>query len=106
MASSIPIELELFLNRTIWPIDGTLRDITTPSQSEPWSNGNEKILHTPPELQFSVKLRTVLACVKAMISNADFSKQTGALTSKTGATQSLSSLVRFCMLSKYLSLLK
>ena len=35
------------LNRSIWLIDGTLTDITTPGQSEPGSNGNERVLNTP-----------------------------------------------------------
>ena len=33
------------LNSSIWPIDGTLRDITSPGQSEPESNGDEGVLH-------------------------------------------------------------
>ena len=41
MASSIPIKYEYFLNRSIWPMDGTLTRTTTPDQSGPGSNGNE-----------------------------------------------------------------
>ena len=32
-------------NCSIWPIDGTLSSATTPSQSEPGSDGNEGVLH-------------------------------------------------------------
>ena len=32
---------------TIWPIDGTLTDTTTPSQSWPKSKDNEKLHHIP-----------------------------------------------------------
>ena len=41
-----PIEYELFLNRLIWPVDGTLSGATTPGQSEPGYNGIEGVLHT------------------------------------------------------------
>ena len=30
---------------SIWPIDRTLSGATTPGQSEPGSNGNERVLH-------------------------------------------------------------
>ena len=46
MASSILIEYILFLNRSIWPIDGTLICTTTQAQSGSGSNGNEEVLHT------------------------------------------------------------
>ena len=45
MASHIPLQYEWFLNRPIWPINGTLTDPTTQGQSEPGSNGNERVLH-------------------------------------------------------------
>ena len=32
-------------NSSIWPIDRTLSGVTIPSQSEPGSDGNERILH-------------------------------------------------------------
>ena len=32
---------------SIWPIDRTLSGATTPGQSEPGSNGNERVLHIP-----------------------------------------------------------
>ena len=32
-------------NSSIWPIDKTLLDATTPGQSEPGSNDNEGVLH-------------------------------------------------------------
>ena len=41
MISNIPIEYKPFLNRSIWPIDGTLTGTTTPDQSQPGSNDNE-----------------------------------------------------------------
>ena len=31
----------------IWPIDGILTGTTTPSQSGPGSNSNDRILHIP-----------------------------------------------------------
>ena len=40
-----------FLNRSIWPIDGTLTGTTTPGQSGPISNANERMTKHPPELQ-------------------------------------------------------
>ena len=45
MPSSIPIEYELFLNKSIQPIDGTLTDTSTPDQNGPGNNGNEEVLH-------------------------------------------------------------
>ena len=44
MLSCIPVNYEWFLNRSIWPIDGTLTGITTLGQSGPGSNGNEGVL--------------------------------------------------------------
>ena len=44
--SNIPIEYELFLNRSIWYTDETLTGTNTPCQSGPGSNGNEGILYT------------------------------------------------------------
>ena len=38
--------IQIFLNRSIWPIDGTLKSIITPDQSGPGSNGNEEVLLT------------------------------------------------------------
>ena len=35
------------INSSIWSIDGTLTNITIPSQSEPGSNGNEELFHIP-----------------------------------------------------------
>ena len=32
---------------SIWPIDRTLSGATTPGQSGPWSDGNERVLHIP-----------------------------------------------------------
>ena len=43
----IPIKYKLFLSRPIWPIGGILAGSTTLDQSEPGSNGNEDVLHTP-----------------------------------------------------------
>ena len=38
---------EIYLtHKFIWPIDGTLIVITTPSQSGPGSNNNEVVIHT------------------------------------------------------------
>ena len=34
------------MNRSIWPIDGTLTSITTLGHSEPGSNGNEGVLQS------------------------------------------------------------
>ena len=34
-------------NRSIWPIDGTLTSATSPRQSRPGSNGNERVLRIP-----------------------------------------------------------
>ena len=34
-------------NSSIWPLDRTLSGATTPSQSVPRSNSNEKVLHIP-----------------------------------------------------------
>ena len=36
-----------WLNRSIWPINGTLTDTTTPSLSKPGCTGNEGALHIP-----------------------------------------------------------
>ena len=32
---------------SIWPIDGTLIDITILGRTEPGSNGNDRVLHNP-----------------------------------------------------------
>ena len=37
--------IQIILNRSIWPIDGTLTGTTTPSQSGTRNNGNERVLH-------------------------------------------------------------
>ena len=42
-----PIEYEQFLNRCIWPIDGTLTSTITPCQSGPGNNGSKEIFYTP-----------------------------------------------------------
>ena len=34
-------------NRSIWPIDRTLSGATTPGQSKPGSDSNERVLHIP-----------------------------------------------------------
>ena len=47
MVSSIPIEYEYFLNRSIWPVDGTLKGSTNPGEGEPTSKSNEGVLHIP-----------------------------------------------------------
>ena len=39
--------LRKWLDNFIWPINETITDSTTPVQSQPESNGNEKILHIP-----------------------------------------------------------
>ena len=43
LVSSIPVENELFSNRSILPINGTLTDTTTPGQSGSRGNGNEGV---------------------------------------------------------------
>ena len=40
------IDYKWFLNRSICPRDRNFTDTTTPGQSGPGSNGNEKVLHT------------------------------------------------------------
>ena len=47
--SQDPIEYKQFSNRSIWPIDRTLEDITTLDQSVPGSNelGNKGMFHIP-----------------------------------------------------------
>ena len=52
MISGIPVEYVKFLNRTIWLLDETITDNTTPGHSVPGSNGNEDVLHTPKALKF------------------------------------------------------
>ena len=47
IVSKIPIEFEQFLNKFIWPIDGTLTGITTSGQSGAESNGHKEVLHSP-----------------------------------------------------------
>ena len=37
-------------NSSIWPIDRTLSSATTPGQSRPGSNGNERVLHIPQSI--------------------------------------------------------
>ena len=46
MLSKLSLEFELFLNRSFYPIEGILIDITTPDQSGPGSNVNGCIYHT------------------------------------------------------------
>ena len=41
-----PMEYEWFLDRSIWPIDGTLTSTTTLGQREPESKSDEGVLHT------------------------------------------------------------
>ena len=43
-----PIEYELFLNISIWSIDGTPTGTTTPGPSRPGDNNNEGVLYTLP----------------------------------------------------------
>ena len=50
MASSIPIEYEYFLDRSIWPRDGTVKGTTSLVQSGPGNNVNEGV--TPHNLDF------------------------------------------------------
>ena len=45
-----PIRYELFLNRSIWPIDGILTGAITPGQSESRIKEYEGILSTSSEL--------------------------------------------------------
>ena len=45
------LNMNIFLNRSILPIDGTLTGITTPGQSGPGNNGNEGILLTDRALE-------------------------------------------------------
>ena len=47
-----PIEYELFLNRSIWLIDGNQKGTTTSDQSGPEGNGNEVVLNTPQILAY------------------------------------------------------
>ena len=44
------------LQITIWPIDRTLNDITTPGQSGSWRNGNDRGLYTPQCLRIGCSL--------------------------------------------------
>ena len=44
---SVESTTSIFYNRSIWSIEGTQADTTSPSQDKPWSNCNEGILHTP-----------------------------------------------------------
>ena len=39
-----PIKYKWFLNRCIWPINGTLTGTTIPGNSGPKSNNNEEVL--------------------------------------------------------------
>ena len=45
-----------FLNRSIWPTDGTLTDTSTPSQNGPGSNGDEGIVHIPQSFRTGTSL--------------------------------------------------
>ena len=48
----------ILLNRSIWPIDGTLTGTTTSGQSGPGGNGNERISPPSPNLQnWSLSIR-------------------------------------------------
>ena len=38
--------MRIILNRSIWPIQGTLTSTNVPGQSGPGSNGNEEVIHT------------------------------------------------------------
>ena len=38
-----PYQIQIILNRSIWPIDGTLSGATPPGQSGPGSNGNKGV---------------------------------------------------------------
>ena len=39
--------IQIFLNSSVWPVDGTLTGTTNLGQSGPGSNVNEEVLHTP-----------------------------------------------------------
>ena len=62
MVSSIPIENELFLYNSIWPIYATTTGTTILGQSEPGSNCNDRVIHITQitelephhQIQFSV----------------------------------------------------
>ena len=56
------MEYVYLLDRSIWAIDGTLEGITTPSQSELTSNGNDGILHTFPISRTRSSLAQRLKC--------------------------------------------
>ena len=43
-------------NNSIWPIDLILSGATTPDLSEPGSNGNEGVFHTPPNSRTGAEL--------------------------------------------------
>ena len=53
MVSSNWIIFSKCLNNSIWPMDKGLTGTTTPGQSWPGSNGNEKVLYIPraPKLE-------------------------------------------------------
>ena len=47
LTSLIYLHLVKWSNSSIWSMDGTLSGTTTPGQSEPMSNSNERVLHIP-----------------------------------------------------------
>ena len=48
-------------NRSIQLIDRTLSSATIPSQSEPESDGNEEVTHTPQNWSLTIKLFSVIS---------------------------------------------
>ena len=51
-------------NSSIWPTDRILSSATTPCQSEPWSNNNEEVFHSPPKIldySLAIRLFTVIS---------------------------------------------
>ena len=57
-----PIDMEWFLNRSIWPVVRTLTSIIILDQSWPGSNGNEKVLHTHQLSKTDASLSNALKC--------------------------------------------
>ena len=54
-------------NSSIWPIDSTLSDATTPGQSGPGSDGKKKVTLHSPKLQHYWSLTIRLLCVTSRI---------------------------------------
>ena len=51
-------------NSSIWPIDRTLSDATTPGQSEPESNGKERALHISQSSRLEPRYPMVLCHIQ------------------------------------------